>query len=235
MANFSTDEDLLKMEPELFRVHYHHSQEIAYGTDGVIKHSDSAVIFSSATGDFVHGGVASGHVMWLAKSSDSVLYYDAAYPVKSLATSTSVLLEAKATPAVPTASSITYRISTFDPQHEDAHFLLMDMNEIDDDDLNTQNDEADLYNRRQLREASACKVLETFMMGQSTGEDDLYWQKSTHYYEKFGRALARLKLKWDPDGDSDPDRVDIRASVDLVVDDAGDDYPTGGYTGPEDL
>ncbi len=153
MANFSTDEDLLKMEPELFRVHYHHSQEIAYGTDGVIKHSDSAVIFSSATGDFVHGGVASGHVMWLAKSSDSVLYYDAAYPVKSLATSTSVLLEAKATPAVPTASSITYRISTFDPQHEDAHFLLMDMNEIDDDDLNTQNDEADLYNRRQLREA----------------------------------------------------------------------------------
>ncbi|HUW55619.1 MAG TPA: hypothetical protein VMZ92_03220 [Planctomycetota bacterium] len=234
MANFSTDEDLLKLEPELFRVHFHPSQLLTEGTDGVIRHSGSSVVFSSATADFINGGATSGHVLVLSKTSSNAIVYGEAYPVKSVEASTTALLEAKPG-AMPTASSITFSMPTFGPQHEDAHFLLCDSLDIDDNDLNTENDEADLYNRRQLRQASCARVMEIFYMGQSAADDDFYWNKSTFWNGEYGRAMQRLKLKWDADGDSDPERTDIRASVDLVTDESGDAWPTADWTKAKDM
>jgi len=233
MANFSTDENLLTWEPDLFRNVAPQSQKLTQGSDGVIRHSGTAVILSAATIGLVNAGITSGHVVYLSKDMTNATLYDVCIPVKSVATSTSCLLEAKTT-ACPTASSVTYRISSFDAQHENAHFTLCQRWGIDDDDLKTDNDEADLYNRRQLRAVSCYDVLTHVFGGQMTSLDDLYAQKSETYAGHYSRALAATKLEWDTDSDSEVDRTSRGGSIDLIVGNSGDAYPTTDYSRIED-
>ena len=111
MANFSRDEDLLKLEPELFRVHFHPSQLLTEGTDGVIAQSGSAVVFSGSTANLINGGVTSGHVLVLSKTSGGAIVYAEAYAIQSVIDSTTALLEAKPG-AMPAASSVSYSMPT---------------------------------------------------------------------------------------------------------------------------
>ena len=228
MANFSTDEDLLKRESLIFTTIYPTHQVLAEGSNGVMQPSASVVIFSSSTGDLVNAAITSGHVLWLGKSSGTTVYYDQAYAVAKVSTSTTVHLEAKAANC-PTCSSVAYRVCTYDPQHENVHFELMQHFGLDDNDLDTENDEADLYNVRQLREASATRVLELIYRGQMQTPED-YCAKQTEFY---GMEAARTKmavnLQMDPNDDSDPDSTRRRGSVDLIVDGRGDAWPVAPF------
>jgi len=225
VSNFSTDENLLTWEPDLFRDVAPQSQKLTQGDDGVIKHSGSVVILSAPTIGLVDAGVTSGHVVYLSKETSNTVLYDVCLPVRKVLTSLSCTLEAKA-PACPTASSITYRISTFDAQHENAHFRLCQAKGIDDEDNMTTNDEADLYNRRQLREASVYWVLGAVFNSQSVSEEDLYAAKADAYNTRYSDAMGSMVLQWDTNDDNTVDRTDQAGSIDLVVGGAGDAYPT---------
>jgi hypothetical protein len=234
MSNFSTDEDLLKYEPRLFVVEQHPSQKLGAGANGAISHSTATVKFNSATGDFVNAGLTSGHVIYLFKSSGTVLYFDQAVPVASVLNATTLTLRAKAVP-MQSCSGITWRVSTFDQQHENLKFELMQHYSMDDSDLDTENDEADLYNRRQLRDVATFGALEAVYFGQAKSPDDGNWAKASGYRLKYDAALSRTKLQFDADADSDPDRTMRGGSVKLVVGGQGDKWPTKDWTKAEDI
>jgi hypothetical protein len=234
MANFSTDEDLLKYEPRLFTVEQHPSQKLSAGADGVVSHSGGVVKFNSATGAFVNAGMTSGHVVYLFKSSGSTVYFDQALPVAAVKSASGLTLEAK-TAACPSATSVTYRVCTFDPQHENMHFELMEHFSLDDGDLDTDNDEADLYNRRQLRDVSTFGVLESVYYGQAKHPDDANWAKASGYRLRYETALNRVKLQLDTDADSNPDVTKRGGSVRLIVGGSGDAWPTQSFSTPGNL
>lgn len=234
MANFSTDEDLLKYEPRLFAVENHPSQKLSSGVDGVVAHSGAVVKFNSATGDFIDAGLTSGHVVFLFKSSGSTVYFNQAIPVAAVKSATGLTLEAK-TAACPAATGVTFRVSTFDPQHENMHFELMEHFSLDDSDLDTDNDEADLYNRRQLRAVSTFGVLEAIYYGEAKRPEDANWGKASGYRLKYENALSRCKIQLDTDADSDPDVTKRSGSVRLIVGESGDAWPTQSFSRPGDL
>jgi hypothetical protein len=131
--------------------------------------------------------------------------------------------------------TVTWRVSTFDQQHENMKFELMQHFSIDDSDLDTENDEADLYNRRQLRDVATFGVLESIYFGQAKNVQDGNWAKASGYRMRYESALNRVKLQFDPDDDSDPDRTMRGGAVRLVVGGSGDAWPTKDWTKAEDL
>ena len=226
MANYATDEDLLKMGgADFFLRIENRAGELSSGTDGVISGTSNVVVFTSATGDFINAGITSGHVIQLTKDSPA---YDHALAVHSVLTSTSLLLEAKPA-ACPTATAVTYTLTTYDGQHEMAHFEMGQIYHIDDDDLKTTNDEADLYNRRQLRQAATYWVMKNTYAVQSRTEDDLYWRLTERADADYLGALSRMKLQFDADGDSDPERTVRGGSITLYPNGTGDAYPTTSF------
>jgi hypothetical protein len=228
MANFSRDEDLLKREPVLFDTYYPRGQILTQGSDGSISVSGSTVELTATGGDFLNSGVTSGHVVWLGKSSGSTVYWDEAFAIGSVCSSTAVHIEAKAGRS-RTCSSVTYRIATYDNQHEMAHFELCQAFNIDDGDLDTDNDEADLYNSRQLREASATRALELIYRGMQDTVDDYFAKKAELYSMEAARTKQSVNLQFDTDADNDPDRTERRGSVRLIVNRSGDAWPAADF------
>jgi len=234
MANFSTDEDVMNLEPELFSVFYSPTDVVGKGTDGVISKSGTAVLFSSATVNFVGMDATSGHVIYLDKESAGVSYYQHPVAVKSVVTSDVVLLEGSED-AFDLASTVTWKVISLAAHHDNAHFALMQKFRLDDDDLDTTNDEADLHNARQLRRASVYYVLEEMYRGQGTDEDTPAWRKADLYWDKYQAALTTTRLQLDPDDDSDPDETRRGGSVKLIVARSGDDWPTQDFTKAQDI
>ena len=218
MSNFSDDSHLLKWEPDVFRLCRFPQQKLGGGATGAT--SAGSTTFTDATsGDFVNAGVDAGHVLYLSKSGA----YDDYLPVESRTSATELELDAPAG-IFTTQSSVTWSIYTFDPQHEEVHFELLERFDIDDENV-LNYDEEDVFNVRVLRRASVFRVLEIIFRAQASSEDDLFWKKAERYRALFERTLGTVQLRFDFDKDGAPDRTKDAHSVDLRVEQSGDAWP----------
>ncbi len=218
MSNFSNDAHLLKWEPDIFRICRFPHQKLGSGATGATS-AASAAFTDATSGDFVVAGVTTGHVLWMSKSGA----YDDYLPIASRTSATALVLDAPRG-IFTTQSSVAWSIYTFDPQHEEARFELLERFDVDDaNPLNA--DEADIFDARVLRRASVFRVLEMIFRAQATSESDLLWKKAERYRGLYERALEAIKLRLDVDRDGTPDRSKDASSVDLAVDESGDAWP----------
>jgi hypothetical protein len=205
MTRFSNDVDLLKREPVLFRDLARSSQTLGRGSDGVT----SGTSFTSDSADFTAAQVEAGQVICLSDESGAT---EGAYEIISVESATELRIsvvrgqETDEAVAPPEGSDLAYRISTFNPQAEEAGRELREyfgLREVEDE----ADIAAAIAEDGTLRQASIFAVLAAVFAGAAGGEQDGsgYWEKSRHYQQQFYRARERAQISIDEDGDGRPE------------------------------
>ena len=167
MAKFSNDVDLLKWEQVLFRELAPASQTLIQGSDGAL----AAATFTAAGASFVSAGVGMGHVIYLRDGGS----LDGCYEVVSVDSETQLTVsvvrqkQEDAAIAPPSGSAINYRISTFDPQAQEAAYSLLEYFGIKVEGEAEEITADDILNSRVLRQASVFAVLSAVFAGSACG------------------------------------------------------------------
>lgn len=203
MVKFSSDVDLLKWEPVLFRELALASQTLSQGADGVL----SGTSFTSSGGSFITAGVSVGHVICLLSGDRSL---DGCYEVVSVDSATQLTVSvvratSEESPVAPPAgSSIVYKVSTYDPQAEAAGYSLLQFFGIGGADGSGSASVESVLNVRALRQASVFSVLAAVFASSATelNSQGGYWQKSLRYQGMFNTARLRARLEIDTDSDA---------------------------------
>ena len=203
MVKFSSDVDLLKWEPVVFRDLALASQTLSQGTDGEL----SGTSFTSSSGSFVNAGVTAGHVICLLSSDRSL---DGCYEVVSVDSATQLTVSVVRTTsedasiAPPSGSSIVYKVSTYDPQAEEVAYGLLQFFGIGGSDGSGSASEESVLNSRALRQASVFSILSAVFASSATDLNSQggYWQKSLRYQGLFNTARLRARLEIDTDSDA---------------------------------
>jgi hypothetical protein len=216
MGNFSTDGDLMKWEPDVFRLAKIPAQKLAGGTSGTTTALNATLTDSGAS--FVTAGVQPGHVVHLVKTG----VYDL-YATVATVNTTALGLEA-AKGLFSGQTGVTYELHTFDPQHEEAHFELCQRFGITGEEKEFAEEE--LTETRVLRRASAFRVLEMIFRAGASDVGDLFWQKGQVYGELFATAVEAARVRFDVNADGKTDVTRCGNSVRLRVEEAGDGWPT---------
>jgi len=208
MANFSTDADLLKWEPALFREIAPEHQCLARG-----EGASSLIYQVTAPGAaFVAARVRPGHVVHLANPDQGV---DGYYEVMSVEGETELLAAVVGSPVdewvpLPTATDLEFAVHTFDPQHEEARWALLARFGLETDASDGAKDlERWILEHRSLRRASVALVLATVFRGQAAGgpADGALARKAEHYARLYEDEVAKVRLAVDRDADGRPDDV----------------------------
>ena len=208
MANFSTDADLLKWEPALFREIAPEHQCLTRG-----EGASSLIYQVTAPGAaFVAARVRPGHVVHLANPDQGV---DGYYEVMSVEGETELLATVVGSPVdewvpLPTATDLAFAIHTFDPQHEEARWALLARFGLEMDASDGAKDlERWILEHRSLRRASVALVLATVFRGQAAGgpADGALARKAEHYARLYEDEVAKVRLAVDRDADGRPDDV----------------------------
>jgi hypothetical protein len=208
MANFSTDADLLKWEPALFR-------EIALEHQCLTRGEGASSLIYQVTAPgaaFVAARVRPGHVVHLANPDQGV---DGYYEVMSVEGETELLATLVGSPVdewvpLPTATDLDFAIHTFDPQHEEARWALLARFGLEMDASDGAKDlERWILEHRSLRRASVALVLATVFRGQAAGglADGALARKAEHYARLYEDEVAKVRLAVDRDADGRPDDV----------------------------
>ncbi len=218
MVCFSKDVDILKYEPVLFGELHLPWQVLASGTGGTL----SGTAFAANDADFVSAQVSAGQVIYL-KSSNGLL--DGGYEIVSVGSATqltvSVIRADSNDDAVapPAATDISYRISTFEPQANEAGLTLTEYFSIKPGDPSSEIDIEDVLNVEVLKRASVFAVVSSvYAMLASKAEDENFWKKSLYYKRLFQKARERCHLSIDVDGDGAAEITKVGSSVRLVRD-----------------
>ena len=208
MANFSTDADLLKWEPALFREIAPAHQCLACGEGA------SSLIYQVTVPDaaFVAARVRPGHVVHLANPDQGV---DGYYEVMSVEGETELLATVVGSPVdewvpLPTATDLDFAIHTFDPQHEEARWALLARFGLEMDASDVAADlERWILEHRSLRRASVALVLATVFRGQAVAAetDGALARKAEHYASLYEDEVAKVRLAVDRNADGRPDDV----------------------------
>ena len=215
MVQFYQDVDLLKWEPVLFRDLALTSQRLCEGGDGVL----SGTTFTSSSGDFTSRGVKAGHVIYL---SDEAAGLDGCYEVVSVDSATQLTVSVVRQSleddpiAPPSGSEISYRVSTFDPQAEEAAYSLLQYFGIEatDEEGGRENE---VLNSRALRQTAVFAVLSLVFASSSGGNEDSegFWKKSLRYQEMFNSARVKVRLEIDTNQDAQAERFSSGGTVRL--------------------
>ena len=215
MANFSTDADLLKWEPALFRDLAVPGQRLASGSDGLT----GGISFSSASADLLASGVAPGHVLRLADDDGESF---GCWEVLSVESATELLAtqvgrSAADSVEMPAGADWVWSIDTFDPQAEEVRFELLSRLglAVDDDGLDL---EELVLQRRSLRRASVFGILVMIFEGQSgTAEEGRNLAaKAALYRRLYDKELSKLRVRIDTDGDGYGDDTRAPGSIRLT-------------------
>lgn len=214
MPNFSTDSDLLKWEPTLFRDLAVPGQRLASGADGVT----AGIAFTSESADFTAAGVAPGHVLRLI-DEDGQAY--GCWQILSVESATELLATQVGRAAadsvdLPVGQDWAWAIDTFDPQAEEVRFELLARLglAVGDDGL----DLGDLVLQpRSLRRASVFATLIMILEGASGAaqEGRNLAAKAALYRRLYDKELARLRVRLDRDGDGLADDARSPGSIRL--------------------
>ena len=215
MVQFSNDADILRYEPTLFGELHLPGQVLSGGTGGVL----SGTTFTANGANFVSGQVSAGGVVYL-QSVDGMV--DGAYEIVSVDSATqltvSVIRSGSSDEAIapPTATDISYRISTFGPQASEAGFQLTEYFGIKPGNAASDIEADEILDTDVLRRASVFAVISSvYAMLASKVKDDNFWRKSGHYQKLFESARQRCRLSIDADNDGISDVTVNGASVRL--------------------
>jgi hypothetical protein len=218
MVTFSNDADILKYEPILFGELHLPWQVLAAGTGGTL----SGTTFTATDADFANAQISAGGVIYLQSADGSL---DGAYEIVSVDSTTqlsiSVVRSDSQAPAVapPTASDITYRISTFAPQANEVGYQLTEYFGISPGNLASDIDVEDVLDTSVLRQASVFAVIScVYASLASKVKDENFWKKSLYYQKLFATARGRCRLSIDIGTDGLADVTKIGASGRLVRD-----------------
>lgn len=218
MVRFSSDTDILRHEPGLFGELHLTSQVLTKGSGAEL----SGTTLTDAAGNFSGAGVEAGGVVYLT-SADGTL--DGGYEIVSVDSATqltvSVLRANRADNPVapPAASDVSYRISTFAAQAEEAAFQLTEYFGIQPGNPTSDITVDNLIETEGLRKASALAVMSAVY---ATWADQIpgqaYWQKSVHYRQLFEKARLRCRLSIDLGTDGIADIARLGGAIKLVRD-----------------
>jgi len=218
MVNFSNDVDILKYEPVLFGELHLPSQVLTAGTGGTL----SGTTFTASGADFVSASVTAGQVIHL-QTADSSL--DGTYEIVSVDSATQLSISVIRADsdddaiAPPSATDISYRISTFGPQASEAGFKLTEYFGIKPGNPTSDIDIEDVLDTDVLKRASVFTVISSvYAMWGSKAKDENFWKKSLHYQKLFERARERCRLSIDISGNGVAEVTKFGASVKLVRD-----------------
>lgn len=218
MVSFSNDADILKYESILFGELHLPGQVLTAGTGGVL----SGTTFTASGADFVSAHVSAGGVVYL-QTADGLL--DGAYEIVSVDSaaqlSISVIRSDSDDTAVapPSATGISYRVSTFGPQASEVGFRLTEYYGIKPGNPDSIYSADDVLEKTVLKRASVFGVISSvYALLASEAKDSNFWKKSLHYQRLFERARERCRLSIDVGSDGVADLTRDGASVRLVRD-----------------
>jgi len=218
MINFSNDADILKYEPILFGELHLPWQVLAAGTEATL----SGTTLTAGAADFVAAQVSAGGVVYLQSADGSL---DGAYEIVSVDSATQLCISVirpdseAAAVAPPAATDISYRISTFGPQANEAGFQLTEYFGIKPGNPASDIDIEDILDTSVLRLVSVCAVISSVyaMLAGKTKEEN-FWNKSLYYQKLFNKARERCRLSIDVDADGQTDATKIGATGRLMRD-----------------
>lgn len=218
MVSFSNDVDILKYEAVLFGELHLPGQVLAAGTGGAV----SGTAFTASGTDFISAQVSAGGVIYL-QSADGLV--DGAYEIVSVDSATQLGISVVrsdsdgAAIAPPSATGLSYRVSTFGPQASDVGFRLTEHFGIKPGNPASIYDADDVLDTDVLKQASVFAVISSvYAMLASEAKDDNFWKKSHHYQKLFEKARERCRLSIDVDSDGVADVTRVGTSVRLVRD-----------------
>jgi len=218
MVCFAKDVDVLRYEPMLFGELHPAWQVLSSGSGGVL----TGTSFMSSSADFTGSQVQAGGVVYL-RSADGVL--DGTYEIVSVDSSTALtvsVLRADAegsAVAPPAATDVTYRVSTFRPQIEEAGFGLTEYFGLQGGSGASEFTAADVLDTDVLKPATVFAVISSvYAMLASKAEDENFWKKSLYYQRLFEKARQRCRVGLDVNGDGVADVTRLGGSVQLVRD-----------------
>ncbi len=218
MTNFSNDVDILKYEPILFGELHLPWQVLTSGVGGTL----SGTTFTASGADFVSAQVSAGGVAYLQSADGSP---DGAYEIVSVDSATQLTISvvrpdsSEEAVAPPSASEISYRISTFEPQANEIGFQLTEYFGISPGNPASEIAVEDVLDTSVLRLASVFGVISNvYATLASKSEDDNFWSKSLYYQKLSAKAKGRCRLSIDAGSDGVADITKLGGSGRLVRD-----------------
>lgn len=218
MVKFSNDTDILKYEPVLFGELHLPWQVLSEGSGGML----SGTTFTASGADFVSSKVSPGGVIYLRDTEQIV---DGAYEIVSVDSATqltvSVLRGDCEDDAIepPQANDLYYRISTFDPQANEAAYVLTEYFDVKPGSPASDVEADDILDKDVLRRASAFAVIAgVYAMLAGRGDDEGFWKKSHYYHKCFENARSRARVSIDTGTDGIADRTSSGGAVRLTRD-----------------
>jgi hypothetical protein len=204
MLYFSKDVDILRYEAALFGELHFPWQVLCQGTGGAL----SSTTFSKTGENFTAAGLQAGGVIYLQDSGG----LDGAYEIVSVDSATSLTVsvaragEDDSAVSPGAGSDVSYRVSTFAPQANEALFALTQYFGIGPGHPNSVYDIDDVVDTTVLRQASVYAVI-TAIYATLAGRDgdDGFWKKSLYYQKLFEQSRQRCQLSIDIDGDQTGD------------------------------
>lgn len=218
MTKFSNDVDILKYEPVLFGELHLPGQVLASGTGATL----SGTVLIATGADFLAAGLGAGGVVYL-KSADGSL--DGAYEIVSADSSTQLTVSvvrsdaADTAIAPPAASDISYRVSTFGPQAQEAAFQLTEHFGIRPGHPTSEIAAEDILDTEGLRRASTFSVIASvYAMWTTRTAGECFWRKSLRYQQLFEKARQRCRLSADLGSDGVADITRVGGAIRLIRD-----------------
>jgi hypothetical protein len=218
MVSFSKDVDILKYESILFGELHLPGQVLAAGTGGTLN----GTTFTVSSADFVSAQVSAGGVVYL-QTADGLL--DGAYEIVSVDSATQLIISVvrsdpdDAAVPPPSATGISYRVSTFGQQAGEVGFRLTEYYGIKPGNPDSLYSAEDVFDTTVLKRASVFGVISiVYAMLASKAKDDNFWKKSLHYQRLFEGARERCRLSIYVGSDGVVDLTRDGASVRLVRD-----------------
>lgn len=196
---YATDENLAVRAPGDFQALCPDWQVLARGADGAFSSGAPWVLTSTGT-DFGAQGVAAGMVVALTGPKAAFRGSGELLAVESVAGSSVTLRRVGALagtglpPGAGGLSGVTFQVATLGPQIEEASFDLNRRFNIDP--AIPGRAPADVYDLRDLRQATVLTVLRSRYQADQRGERGDWPRKAAAMDQELSEVLARLSIRW---------------------------------------